>query len=331
MADISKLRALHDIKQNFVLQDHELESLTSQLAEDDQSKVDRFFSGFEIEDWFEAIFGIMPWTRLLHGLSQRQVPTRSKSDFQVPDFTALIETSTFKTEPLLIEVKRVARNKQTLKLRKSQVAPTKEYAEALGIPLVYAIYWDSLRAWTLNTVDAFENKSSTFKISNTTAFESDCSLIFGDMCYLVTQQLFRSQTFASEPVVSPPLVHESYGGLVSDEVVVDGISHSLSGVQSVVLDAMFGFTTTSRRTDGPRTIIHSETRETFLFRLSGWITRYLSLYQTAPTEPYANAAAHEIIQLMERIGIPQVMMYPTDRSTELSDLDAKFLHPPEAT
>lgn len=330
MIDITKLRALHEVKQNFDLKDHELDSLVAQLTVEDQSKVDRFFSGFEIEDWFEAIFGIMPWTRVLHGLSQRQVPTRSKADLQVPDFTAFVESSTFKSEPLLIEVKRVSGKKQTLKLRKSQVAPTQAYADVLGIPLIYAIYWDSLGGWTLNTVDSFENKSSTYKISNATAFEFDCSLIFGDICYLVTQELTRSQIFTAEHVDSPAIVHEKYGGLLADEITIDGNSFSLSGVEPAVIDAMFGFTDIDLSQDGSRTTIYSKTGEAFLFRLSAWITRYLSLYRTAPTERYANAAAHEIIQLMDRIGVPQVKMYPSGRTDQLELLDATFLHPEDA-
>jgi hypothetical protein len=274
----------------------------------------------------------MPWTRLLHGLSQRQVPTQSKTNFQVPDFYAVIETSTLTFEPLLIEVKRVTGEKQSLKLRKSQVTPTKAYADVLGIPLVYAIYWDSLGAWTLNTIDSFEKKSSTFKISNSAAFEFDCSLIFGDVCYLVTQQLRRSQTFTTlAPVESLHVIHESFGRLISDEIDVDGKSTSLSGVQPAILDAMLGFTETSVTKDGPRTNIRSTIHDNFLFRLSAWITRYLGLCKIAPTEPYTNAAAHEIIRLMEQIGIPQKLMYPTGRTDELAKLDSRFLHPKDAT
>ena len=180
MPDITKHRALYDVKQNFNVDGELFSSLAAQLTEEDQSRIDRFFSGFEIEEWFEAIFGIMPWSHLLHGLSQRQLPSRSKATLQVPDFTAFVEASTFKSKPLLIEVKRVSGKKQTLKLRKTQVYPTRTYANTLGVPLVYAIYWDLLRAWTLNTHDSFENKSSTFKISLATAFEFDCSLIFGE-------------------------------------------------------------------------------------------------------------------------------------------------------
>ena len=327
MADISKIRALHDFKENFDLSDQVLKSYIAQLAEDDQGTVDRFFSGFEIEDWFEAIFGIMPWTRLLHSLSQRQIPTRSKTDFQVPDFSAFIETSKFKSEPLLIEVKRVSGMKRTLKLRKSQVLPTKEYADVLGIPLVYAIYWDFSRSWTLNTIDVFENKSSTYKLSIGAAVGFDCSLVFGDISFLVAKKLTRTQIFTSDLDESSSIAHDSYGALVSDQLIVEKTSHSLSTRETAALDAVIDFHETSKTADGPKTIIQSQTRDNSLFRLSGGITKYLSLFEIAPTELVANAAAQEIIQLMERICIERGMVYPTDCSAELAKLDGLFLHP----
>ncbi len=329
MADITKIRALHDVKQYFEVDDDHVESLAAQLSEEDQSSIDRFFRGFEIEDWFEAIFGIMPWSHLLHGLSQRQVPSRSKETLQVPDFTAFIETSTFRSEPLLIETKRVTGNKQTLKLRKTQVEPTLTYTNTLGIPLVYATYWDLCGAWTLNTLDSFESNSSTYKIALATAFEFDCSLIFGDVFYLITQQIHRVRTFSTEPIDSPPVVHETFGGLLSDEVTIDDKTHSLSGVEPAVLDSMFAFAETDVSHDQHRTTITSETREIFCFKFSAWITRYLSLYRIAPDEPHANAAGHVILELMKKLDIPRVKMYPTGRTPELIHLDSRYLHPEE--
>ncbi|HAW30593.1 MAG TPA: hypothetical protein DCY03_21115 [Planctomycetaceae bacterium] len=331
MADITKIRALHDFRQNFKVDNDYIESLAAQLSKQDQTSLNRFLSGFEIEDWFESIFGIMPWTTLLHGLSQRQVPSHSKAAFQVPDFEANIETSALNNEPLLIEVKRVSGKKQTLKLRKSQVTPTQKYASMKGVPLVYAIYWDLLHGWTLNTLDSFKNNSSTFKISLLEAFEYDCSLIFGNVSYLITQQVHRVQVFSTEPFASPPVIHETFGALVSDQVTIDNKTYSLNGVETVVLDSMFSFSETNKSSDLSNTTIRSETRDIFCFKLSDWITRYLILYKVKPDEKFANSSAHIIMNLMKKLDIPSVMMYPIGRSPELIELDSLYLQIGETT
>src|SRR4051812_19931106 len=104
--EIEKLRVLHDLHNQFDVPDGLRQTLESQLSPADQGRVERFMNGFRIEDWFEWIFCSMPWVKLVHGLDQQHFPPQSKEIYQVPDFLLLVETSSLKHQPLLVEVKR---------------------------------------------------------------------------------------------------------------------------------------------------------------------------------------------------------------------------------
>lgn len=325
--NITQIRVLHDLKQNFELPPEQLESLKRLLTVEDQARADRFFSGFEVEDWFEAIYAVMPWISLVHGLGQRQVPLRSKQTYQVPDFLALVESSDLKQLPLLVEVKRVNARTQSLELRRNQTANTRAYADALGIPLVYATHWDSMGVWTVNTLDSFVVKSSAFKISLEKAFEFDCGLIFGDKSYLITEPLRRVQIFSNEPFHAPACIHRDFGNLISDQITIRDFTHVLGRRDTLAADAMLDFAVTSTTQLQDRTTITSETRGAFCLKLSAWITRYLSLCQIAPNESAANTAGHAICDLMSSLGIDSWFMYPWDRTPQLKSLDERFLHP----
>jgi hypothetical protein len=193
--EIEKLRVLHDLQNQFDVADSVKSILEAQLSAVDQARIERFVGGFKIEDWFEWIFSAMPWAVLIHGLDQQQFPSRSKEKYQVPDFLTLVETTALSHQPLFVEVKRVPHQKTTLTLQDSQIALCESYASVLNIPLVFAIYWEKLNGWTLNTPDTFERKASTRKLPMTTAFEIDCGLILGDVSYLVPQSLTRVSRF----------------------------------------------------------------------------------------------------------------------------------------
>ena len=142
--EIQRIQVLHDLQTHFNVREDLRDSLHSQLSPDSQVQLDRFISGFKIEDWFAWIFCAMPWVQLIHGLDQQQCPQSSKEEYQVPDFFVIVETSALIHRPLLVEVKRVPRERQSLKLNRSQVALCEHYVSALNIPLVYVVYWDML-------------------------------------------------------------------------------------------------------------------------------------------------------------------------------------------
>ena len=172
--EIEKHRVLHDLSTQFELPEEVESLLKGQLSPDDQSRLERFVAGFEIEDWFEWIFSAMHWCQLIHGLDQQQFPKRSKSTYQVPDFLMFVETSSMNHQPLLIDVKRVPYQKETLKIQSSQLELLQSYADRLAAPFLFAVYWEKFNAWTLNTPGSFRENKSTRKLSLYRALELDC-------------------------------------------------------------------------------------------------------------------------------------------------------------
>lgn len=321
MAEIERIRLLHDVTTRFELPKQVANDLARQLTDDDRSKIDRFISGFEIENWFEAIFSAMPWSMLIHALSQQQFPLRSKAAFQVPDFLAIVETTSLSQEPVLVEVKRVTNQKQTLKLSNSQLALTQEYASCLGLPLVYVIYWDKLQAWTVNTPDSFERRTSSKRLHMLRAFEFDCSLIFGDVSFFVVNPLSRVRVFTRCAVDGPAVVHRDFGNCISDKLTVDGQRYELTALESSALDSIIPMNQIDSAKDGDITTCTEGTDERFLIKLSNWITRHLAIYELSPDERHANMFAHVITEFTKRVGIPQFHIFPWGQTPEITNIE----------
>jgi len=323
--EIEKLRVLHDLQNQFDVSDGFKSALKAQLSDDDQNRIERFVAGFKIEDWFECIFSAMPWSLLIHGLDQQQFPSRSKESFQIPDFLMLVETTELNHQPLLVEVKRVPRQKATLKIQGSQIGLCKNYATALNVPLVFAIYWEKLNGWTLNTSDTFEGKASTRKLPMTTAFEFDCGLILGDVSYFVPQSLTRVSRFDKNGVSESSVRHEKYGRLVSDVAVLGDNRIEMTSMESAAIDSMMTMNRDEKRLANGQTELLGNLDENYMLKLSSWITRHLSLFNTKPNEQYANVSAHVISNLMNNLGCPPRHMFPSGRSNELKRLETLFM------
>jgi len=323
--EIEKLRVLHDLQNQFDVSDAIKSTLQTQLSAEDQSRIDRFVGGFRIEDWFEWIFSAMPWALLIHGLDQQQFPTRSKERFQVPDFLVLAETTALSTQPLLVEVKRVPHQKATLKLQASQIDLCANYALALNVPLVYAIYWENLNGWTLNTPDTFERKSSTCRMPMTTAFELDCSLILGDVSYFVPHSLTRVSCFDNGAVSESSVRHENYGRLVSDVAVLGDKRVEMTSLESAAIDSMMTMKNRGVERADEKTQLVETPDEDYMLRLSSWITRHLAIFNTTPSEEYANVSAHVITDLMQKLDCPLLHMFPSDGSDHLKQLQTLFM------
>jgi hypothetical protein len=290
-----------------------------------QDQIDRFMGGFEIEDWFEWIFCSMPWVQLIHGLDQQQFPLRSKSKYQVPDFLVIVETSALTHQALLVEVKRVRREKDTLNLRKSQVGLCQQYASTVNLPLLYAVYWDKFSAWTLNTIDTFEIRSSTRKLAMTRAVELDCSAILGDVSHLVPPSLVRVSRYTKHEVTPSCVQHEKYGRLLSDVAVLGQKRVQMTTVESAAIDSMLVMKPRSQQNVGDGVIeITTTIDEIHILKLSSWITRHIGLLQEDPNEEYSNISAHVIADLMEKLGCQVVHLFPTNGTDELKRLDFLF-------
>lgn len=323
--EIEKLRVLHDLHTQFDVPEAIRKTLESQLSSDDQGRVERFISGFMIEDWFEWIFSAMPWVQLIHGLDQQQFPVRSKDKYQVPDFLLLVETSALEHRPLLVEVKRVPKDKFSLKLQESQIVLCERYAARLQIPLVYAVYWERLSVWTLNTPDTFERKSSSRKLPMTSAFELDCGAILGDISHMVPPALVRVSRFSTQNVTDSSVRHEKYGRLVTDMASLGDHMVEMTSLESAVIDSMLTMTQVNEANLGNGETELTETPDNvYLLKLSSWITRHLAIFKTQPSEQYANMSAYVITEFMKKLDCPVLHMFPSGRSKQLEQLYELF-------
>jgi hypothetical protein len=322
MSDVGRIRALHDVGQHFEMSEDVAEALTSQLKEDDRASLERFRSGFQVEGWFEAIFSVMPWANLIHGLSQQQFPSHSKKEYQVPDYLALIETTSRTQKPFLVEVKRARGNKSTLRVQRSQFELTEQYAQHVGLSLLYATYWDKFNAWTINAPVSFENNSSCRKLNVLRALETDCSLIFGDITFLLLKPITRTQVFDKRAIDDTAVLHEKYGTLIADTVRLDENDFSLSSIETAALDSIYSIREKDAvvTQDGDRTTLQLMFNETHAVRLSNWITRHLAIYRILPDEERAHLSANVIDVLTKRLGIQHCNIFPWGLET-LADLE----------
>jgi hypothetical protein len=324
MAEIQKIRVLHDLQQHYNVPDLELQNLSAQLNDEDRTNLDRFFNGFKVEDWFKAIFSGLPWSRLIHGCEQQQFPVRSKEQFQVPDFVAIIESSSLTRKPLLVEVKRVTKCKETLRLGAAHMRLSQEYASSLGFPLVYAVYWDKTGTWTINTPDTFVRGKSSCKLSWLRAFEFDCSLVFGDKSFLVSQPIERTLVFQTSPCDGALAHNPRFGYLLTETVSTNGQRIELKGHESAAMDSVFSKNKIQLSKSGDTTTIVQTIDEICTVKLCAWALRYLEVFKLAPDEKDANVACHVVVDLAKRLGIPDFDVFPWDRSSEIIGLQKLF-------
>lgn len=323
--EIEKLRVLHDLRTQFDVPEAIRKSLESQLSPDDQGRVERFVSGFRIEDWFEWIFSAMPWVQLIHALDQQQFPARSKEQYQVPDFLLLVEASDLVHRPLFVEVKRVPKDKFSLKLQEFQIGLCERYAATLQIPLVYAVYWERLGGWTLNTPDTFELKSSRRKLTMTSAIELDCGAILGDISHMVPPALVRVSRWSLLNVTDRSIRHEKYGRLVTDTASLGDCKVEMTGMESAAIDSMLNMSRIKETALGNGEFELTESPDSvYILKLSSWITRHLAVIKTPPSERDANVSAHVITEFMKKLECPLLHLFPKERSTQITRLDEVF-------
>jgi hypothetical protein len=323
MSDVGKYRTYHDLVERFQVTPEHLANLESQLQ--DKETLARFRSGFQVEGWFQSVFCALPWTDLVHSLDQEQFPSQSKGEFQVPDYLAIVETSELVQRPILVEVKRRQGRKQSLRVRTSQFDLTQKYAERIGLPLVYATYWDVYDCWTVNTPDTFEDKGASKKLTLLSAVERDCSLIFGDVTMLLLDPMHRVQVWDKSLESDCAVHHVDYGILVEDTVTYRGETFTLNPVETAALDSAASWKDVQLSRSGERTEVQRLREGPEAIRLSTWITRNLAMYRRLPSEQDAHFSASVVCDLRERLKLAQHDIFPWDESGELGALQEAFL------
>lgn len=142
------------------------------------------------------IFSLLPWVKSIVPLGQEQFPEKSKETLQISDYEITFEVgSEENTSCILVEVKLVDGDKQTYKLQKYKYEVLKEYSTQKKEPLLFALFWKKQRIWTVNSIESFTEKSSSYKISYENALIDDLSAIFGDYTYLFQKNFIENQFF----------------------------------------------------------------------------------------------------------------------------------------
>lgn len=110
--DFQKADLLAKVERTFSLDDSLKEKLLNQIksieVKENYSRIQR---GLNIEAGYQDLFETLPWVKNLHGLDQKQNPIHKK-DYQVPDFSLLIENNEKENFPILVEVKSVKKRKR---------------------------------------------------------------------------------------------------------------------------------------------------------------------------------------------------------------------------
>gem|GEM_PF-3415829 len=325
MSDIEPIRLLHEFDKHFRCPDNVRELLLSQVSDHIRQNVARFERGFAAEDLFDSVFSSLPWCILLHNLDERQLPDESKAQYQVPDSLCLIETSSKKHCPLLVDVKGVAEAKRTLTIQKRQNQAVQQYATSLGIPFVYAVYWGQFGAWTINTSDVFDEKATELKLSVESALVADCSLLFGDISFLIDKPLQRTTTFSKSEPDHKGVEHQDYGKMLREVITYGGNSKELNILESLAMDATFDFKDRNVDREGGVTTVHAVDTELQLVRISTSVTRQLGKIDKPNDIQAAQVAAKAFVFLLRELNVQGVMVYPQKYSPEVKTLWKRFV------
>lgn len=322
MSDINKIQIIHDLKNKFDTSDDMINILTEQIEESKyKENIDRFFRGYKVEDSFGEIFSEIPWVKLIHGLSQLQLPIESKNMYQVPDYNLIYETSNLSEKSILIEIKSVKGDKSTLALMEKQVNALKKYADIQNTTIVIAIFWNKVNSWTINSLESFEPKAKKLKITLIEAIKNDLSIIAGDLTFIIPK-LYRKSIFDSSIDDDSKIGHENYGVQISDSISIDNNKYiSIETLESAILDSSINFKEINKKIDGTKTSIIEESDNIYSYKLSSLMLRFLSMMpselQNAETRGLSKIA---VIEFMKKANIKYSYMIPHSKNHTIDRL-----------
>ncbi|MHB1694129.1 MAG: hypothetical protein ACYCUW_09680, partial [bacterium] len=218
--DMEKAQILHQLKENFIVNPVTFKELFSQINDTEiANNYKRITRGLKVEDNYELIYSAMPWVRNINGLKQNQ-EKRHKEEYQVPDYSILIEDSQKNAYPVLVDVKLVKGDKQSCEIMQKQVITLQKYADDNKSPLLIAIYWEKFGLWTHNCIKNF-SVNKKYKISIGEAFKNDLSHILGYATYIIGASFYRKSIFKATNDESVAR-HEIYGKIKKVFLSKDG-------------------------------------------------------------------------------------------------------------
>jgi len=320
MNDYKKIRILHDIQENFTGIDKPLiDNMISQIENSNfKTNLERFYRGYKIEDYFSFLFPALPWVKLVHGLEETQLPENSKKNYQVPDYLLIYENCKIEDFPILIDVKNVKSDKITLdNIIKIQYKNIKKYSDVMKVPFLYAIYWEKMHTWTINSIEHFKEKTSKYKISFKDAFTNDLSVLFGDVTFFITNPIYRRTTCDSSIISKELPTHETYGTIISDEMSTDGKNWiKIEAFESAIIDSSIKMEIADVRQNATNTFITEKSDGRYALKLSSLILRHLSVFDIDLKPEAAQVSGHYIIQLMKKMNLIKSYIIPRLRNDD---------------
>jgi len=313
---IQAIRNVYDVSKasrdnNSPLSDETILTLLKNTVNDEKliQKYDRFRNGYAAEDLFMRIYSMLPWVRLITPLGQEQFPEKSKENLQVCDYDVTYEVGDKEHKAtVLIEVKLVDGEKQTHEIKKYQYEVLKNYANEKNQDLLFALFWRKSMIWTVVPIEAFDEKSSVYKISFEKAFLNDVSAIFGDYMYVFNEDYYRKSVFSKDDSVESEYIHEhfKYGRTVYEGLSKDGKDYSkIDFLMTPMLDALFDFRAVSVvEGDYNTELIEKIDKLPYHYRLSYVILRYLLkiyCYEKSDMYLHENSVVENVFNIVDTI------------------------------
>lgn len=330
MSDIEKINIIHKLKEIFKdINKSTIDKLVDQIDDNNiKQNIDRFFRGYKVEDSFKFLFSALPWVKEITALDQNQSLCQSKKDYQTPDYLLFFENCKMEKIPLLLEVKSVKGQKETLELMHKQVIGLKKYAKDLGHNLLFAIYWNKINYWTINSIESFEKKKKKWKITLFQAIENDLAIIFGDLFFLLTKPIYRKSIF---PKITPRKsygTHKKYGNIDEEYISCDKENwKKLELFESAFLDSSLKMKEIKKeqQPNGDFVLFEKNVDSFSAIKLSAQILRHLGICSFDVNGKISNSynvniSCHFILEFMKKIEIDPIYMVPGNKNSQINTI-----------
>lgn len=316
---------------NAPLSDESIQNLLLATVSDEnvRKRYREFSKGYSAEELFRRDYSLLPWVKLIIPLGQEQFPETSKAVVQVPDYEITYEAGTpDNIQKILVEAKLIDGDKQTFELPKYKYNVLRQYELDSKTPLLFAIFWRKQMLWTLNTIESFSEKSSSYKISYEDACRNDVSAIFGDYTYIFRMRPYRKSKFSTSENTQNEYFHshEEYGKALCEQISLDGKGYvDLLSLETPVLDCAFDFVEIGcfEISEKEKEITEQLKDAIYIYKLSSLILGYLmKIYCYDNSDMYCREdlvvenSFHIIDTVRRKIGGEKFYLLPYDRNSE---------------
>jgi Holliday junction resolvase len=169
------------------------------------SRLARLHIGLPREDEFAVVCTWLGRCSLVHKLDQRQAPSCSHEEFQIPDLLAVFRSGE-RSIPVLVEVK--SNISRSLSFKPDYYSRLKRYAETVRLPLLVA--WKYHGIWMLFDINNMSLAKTNYNITFSKAMsESLLGILAGDFSYTVAKGVGIHISMKKEELLSESVDGES--------------------------------------------------------------------------------------------------------------------------